>query len=281
MGFIPIYQADPAIETDRFFGLSGVYWGQIQGGELTQRMMVTVMLLSSFVALFLLMAASTRELNPIRALLSATLCGLYAGACMIPAFSFFGGSLWRLFFLMLIGSIAFGIRREGIRQSLLFVFFQLTVSGILSAANKPFAAVLLLMGFLLFVFLKKGRNTVSVSIEYRGRKLALTAWRDTGNTLKDPVTGQPVLLIDQDAATELTGLTRKQLEDPVATMTQKPIPGLRLIPYHTVDRPEGMLLGLRVDNVRIGGRNKGTVVAFAPTNFGKEGNIRALTGGYV
>ena len=104
-------------------------------------MMVTVMLLSSFVALFLLMAASTRELNPIRALLSATLCGLYAGACMIPAFSFFGGSLWRLFFLMLIGSIAFGIRREGIRQSLLFVFFQLTVSGILSAANKPFAAV--------------------------------------------------------------------------------------------------------------------------------------------
>ena len=161
------------------------------------------------------------------------------------------------------------------------MFFQLTVSGLLSAVNKPFAAALLLIGFLLFVFLKKGRNTVSVTIEHRGKKMTLTAWRDTGNTLKDPVTGQPVLIIDGSAASELTGLTQEQLENPIATMTQMPIPGLRLIPYHTVDRPDGMLLGLWVDNVRIGGRKKGTVVAFAPTNFGKEGNIRALTGGYV
>ena len=244
-------------------------------------MMVSVMLLGSFVTLFLLMAASCREMDPVRALLSAALGGLYTGACLIPVFSFLGGSLWRLAFLMAVGSITFGIRREGVRQSLLFVFFQLTVSGLLTAANKPIAAVLLLMGFLLFVFLKKGKNTVPVTVRYRGKKLVLTAWRDTGNTLKDPVTGQPVLLIDQDAATELTGLTQKQLEDPVATMTQMPIPGLRLIPYHTVDRSGGMLLGLRVDNVRIGGRKKGAVVAFAPTNFGKEENIRALTGGYV
>lgn len=244
-------------------------------------MILTVMLLSGFVTLFLLMAASSQEINPVRVLLSAMLGGLYAGACMIPAFSFLGGSLWRLTSLVVVGSITFGIQKEGIRQSLLFVFFQLAVSGLLSAVNKPIPAVLLLMGFLLFVFLKKGRNTVSVTIEFRGKKMTLTAWRDTGNTLKDPVTAQPVLIIDGSAATELTGLTQKQLENPVDTMTQMPIPGLRLIPYHTVDRPDGMLLGLFMDKVRIGGRKKGVVVAFAPTNFGREGNIRALTGGHV
>lgn len=244
-------------------------------------MILTVMLLSGLVTLFLLMAASQTAIAPVRALLSAALGGLYAGACMIPTLSFLGGSLWRLVSLLVIGSISFGIRKEGIRQSLLFVILQLTVTGLLSAANSPLAAVFLLVGFGLFVVLKKRKNTISVAIEYQDKKMTLLAWKDTGNTLKDPLTAQPVLIIDATAAEELTGLTKKQLNDPVSTMTQSGMPGLRLIPYHTIDRPGGMLLGLYIENVRIGGRKKSAVVAFAPTNFGKEGNIRALTGGYV
>lgn len=246
-----------------------------------QKMILSVMLLSSLVTLFLLMAASSQEISPVKALLSATFGGLYAGACMIPNLSFLGGSLWRLFSLLVIGSIAFGIHKEGIRQSFLFVIFQLTVTGLLSAANKPLTAVFLLVVFFLLIALRKGKNTVSVVIEYRDKKLTLLALQDTGNTLKDPLTSQPVLIIDADAAIELTGLTQQQLTNPVATMTQNPISGLRLIPYHTVDRPEGMLLGISVDKVRIGGRKKRAVIAFAPVNFGQEGNIRALTGGYL
>lgn len=244
-------------------------------------MIFTVMLLSGLVTLFLLMAASQTAITPVRVLLSASLGGLFAGACMLPTLSFLGGSLWRLISLLVIGSITFGIRKEGMRQSLLFVFLELTVTGLLSGTNRPLTWILLILGFGLLVVFKKRKNTVPVVIEYQNKKMTLLAWKDTGNTLKDPLTALPVLIIDADAAGELTGLTKKQLTDPVSTMTQGIMSGLRLIPYHTIDRPEGMLLGLYIESVWIGGRKKRAVVAFAPTNFGKEGNVRALTGGYV
>lgn len=275
-----IFGSKPSAELTGFLSCPGYTGGNSKRGAV-QKMILTVMLFSGLVTLFLLMAASQTAIAPVRALLSAALGGLYAGACMIPSFSFFGGSLWRLCSLLVIGSISFGIRKEGMRQSLLFVILQLTVTGLLSAADSPLVSLLLLVGFGLFIFLKKRKNTVSVVIEHQNKNMTLLAWKDTGNTLKDPLTAQPVLIVDAAAAEELTGLTPKQLNDPVGTMTQGIIPGLRLIPYHTIDRPDGMLLGLYIEQIRIGGRKKSAVVAFAPTNFGQEGNIRALIGGSV
>ena len=108
-----------------------------------------------------------------------------------------------------------------------------------------------------------GENSVSV--------LAL---RDSGNTLRDPITGEPVLVVSSRVGQRLTGLTQEQLASPLETMAQRPIPGLRLIPYQAVGQNGGMLLGLRLDQVKIDGKNQKAVAAFAPA--GLSGNYQAL-----
>ena len=122
---------------------------------------------------------------------------------------------------------------------------------------------------------------VPVELSYGGRTARITALRDTGNTLLDPLTGRQVLVVGADVAELLMGLTPRELRYPVDTMTKKRIPGLRLIPYHTIDNPGGMLLGLWVEKVKIGKQKGGALVALAPEKLCEDGRFQALTGGSV
>ena len=116
----------------------------------------------------------------------------------------------------------------------------------------------------------------------RGEKrLRLLALRDTGNTLKDPVTGKGILVADAQSAETLLGLTKAQLSDPVGTVESGILPGLRLIPYHTIDRSQGMMLGLWVKEARVGRQRGGVLVALAPEELSQDGSVQALTGGTV
>ena len=123
-----------------------------------------------------------------------------------------------------------------------------------------------------------GTSYVPVELNYADRHIVLTALQDTGNTLRDPVTGQQVLVIGADAANKLIGLTKSQLQTPVESVNA--IPGLRLIPYHSVGS-NGFLLAMRLSNVKIGSWQGSTLVAFAPEGLSGEGAYQALTGGVI
>ena len=58
------------------------------------------------------------------------------------------------------------------------------------------------------------------------------------------------------------------------------LPGLRLIPYKTVGG-SGLLLGLWLQDVKIGSSQGSSLVAFSPEIFSAEGMYQALTGGNV
>ena len=88
-----------------------------------------------------------------------------------------------------------------------------------------------------------------------------------------------MLVLSGDVAQRLTGLTEQQLRAPLETLAQRPIPGLRLIPYRAVGQRGGMLLALRFEDVKIGSRRQSAVVAFAPEGIGKGSMYQALTGG--
>ena len=107
----------------------------------------------------------------------------------------------------------------------------------------------------------------------------MTALRDTGNTLKDPVTGADVLVVAQQVAEQITGLNSQQLSNPVESIGV--IPGLRLIPYRTVGQSGGMLLALRIQKVKIGKQWGSRLVAFAPNGLCADGRYQALTGGNI
>ena len=122
----------------------------------------------------------------------------------------------------------------------------------------------------------RNRNLVPVELTYGSKTLRIKALRDTGNTLRDPITGKQVLIVGSDVAQKLTGLTVSMLNDPVGSV--QALPGLRLIPYQTVGNT-GFLLALKLNDVRIGDRQGSALIAFSPCLLGKH--YQALTGGTI
>ncbi len=209
--------------------------------------------------------------------LGAVLSGIYAGLCMAGRLS--GTGLELLTAQALVGAVAFGLGH--LRHWALFLLLTLALGGLalLFGTGGPLAflaaagAVLVLGGLSRF----RGERLVSVELQRAGKQVRLTALRDTGNNLTDPITGQPVLVIGPEAAQTLTGLTRQQLQAPTENLGA--LQGLRLIPFRTVGRERGFLLGLRFSKARVGGRAASVLVAFSPEEIGKDRDFNALTGG--
>ena len=182
--------------------------------------------------------------------------------------------------------IAFGITQSAMRRGIVFTLLSMAMGGVALFMNSRgfWSVILSAAGVALlcaFGFRSKlgAQRFVPVELRYGGKTLRLTALQDTGNTLRDPVTGQDVLVVSADVAQKLTGLTRSQLSAPVDFLDA--IPGLRLIPYRSVGQECGFLLALRLAEVKIGNRKGNTLVAFAPEGLGSEGAYQALTGGAV
>lgn len=214
--------------------------------------------------------------------LAALLGGVYSGACLLSRFHFLGNLLCRGTMLVCMALIAFGFCQ--IQGTALFVLLILALEGLalglgggLSSLATAAIAVWLI-GLLGFWSYTGAGKYVPVALHHRGRTLHITALRDTGNTLTDPITGQRVLVAGAEVAQKLVGLTAEQLRDPVSTVASGSVPGLRLIPYRSVGNPGGLLLTMRLDRVTIGSRQGSGLVAFAPSGL-EQKHFQALTGG--
>jgi stage II sporulation protein GA (sporulation sigma-E factor processing peptidase) len=248
-----------------------------------------VVLLNFLVDFFLLLGTNSLCGHPPgwkRAALAAVAGSIYGGACLLPGFYFLGNTLWRLVSLLLIAWIAFGFSVSALRRSIVFILLSMALGGLATGFGK--SGFVMLIGAAAGVFLMcflgfRGRigaaSYVPVELSYQGKSMRLTALRDTGNALRDPVTGNPVLVVGADVAKQLLGLTQQQLCSPVSTVTDAAVPGLRLIPYRAVGQSCGMLLALRMQQVRIGKWKGSSLVAFAPDGLCREGDYQALTGG--
>lgn len=217
---------------------------------------------------------------------AALLGAVYSGVCLLPDFRFLGSEIWRLVFLGLMGVMAFGWNRSAVKRSGVFLFLSLALGGLaVSVGRSDIRALALaggglwLLGRFSFEAASSDREYLPLEIQNGDRTVKLLALRDTGNTLRDPVTGEAVLVIAADAAARLTGLTARQLKDPLGTMAEHAIPGLRLIPFRTIGQNTGMMLAMTVDRVVLDGKTRKTLIAFAPENFGGGAVYQALTGG--
>lgn len=219
-----------------------------------------------------------------RLTLAALLGAVYSGMCLLPDFRFLGNLLWRIVSLGGMGTIAFGWNSSALRRCGIFLVMSLALGGLaVSIGRSDVWGLVLASGGLwcLNRFSFQGpagsRDYVSMEITYGRQTVKLLALRDTGNTLRDPVTGEQVLVIAPWAACRLTGLTEQQLRTPLETVGV--IPGLRLIPFRTVGQGSGMMLAMAFDQVLVGNRRGRALVAFAPEGFGSGSVYQALTGG--
>ena len=163
-------------------------------------------------------------------------------------------------------------------MSVLFGLLHLSLNGIAQGTDELRSMLLGAAGmaFAGLAKVRRGSKLVPVELTLGDRTLRLTALKDTGNALRDPVTGRPVLVVEANVAATLTGLTTEALENPVESIGT--IPGLRLIPYKTVGNA-GFLLAMQIPDAKIGERRGSAIVAFSPQVF--ESHYQALTGGMV
>lgn len=249
-----------------------------------------LVILLNFLVDFLLLLGTNRlsgfPQSPQRCVRAALVGGFYGGACLLPGFRFLGSTLWRLVSLGCMGVIAFGIGKSALRRSILFVLLSMALGGIaLGLGSGSFTALILSAGAVCLLCAVGFRGSVGsreyvrVELCYDGKHTKILALRDTGNTLRDPITGQGVIVVSAEVAAALVGLTKQQLSAPVETVASGIVPGLRLIPYRAVGQECGMLAALRLQEVRIGKWQGSSMVAFAPTGLDSEGTYQALTGG--
>ena len=187
-----------------------------------------------------------------------------------------GNGFWRGVSLGLMGWTAFGADRSGWRRSVLFVLLSMALGGIalcFHAGGAGLALCAAVLGLLGRMGLRSfGRELVAVTVTYRGRTEQVMALVDTGNSLRDPITGETVTVLSPRIGEQL-GLPAAVLRDPAGEL----LPGLRVIPARTVGGG-GLLAAVRCQRVEIGGRPGGTLVAFAREPFG-NGEYQALIGG--
>ncbi|QIB69897.1 sigma-E processing peptidase SpoIIGA [Aminipila butyrica] len=203
------------------------------------------------------------------------LCGLFSFILFVPNLGMGMGTLVKLLFSALLAWVVFHkkIFRAMVLIYLVSAFmggmtilllYLTRISGMTSNAvlyigdigyvNVAFGAVvswLLVLAFSRVMAVKQLRERIftEVIIEIGGHQLVHRALIDSGNFLREPLSGKAVVVISKGAAAQL-----KQLED--ADLSRR----YCLIPYNSIGVSHGLLEGYRVDNARVEGRNLGSVV---------------------
>lgn len=112
--------------------------------------------------------------------------------------------------------------------------------------------------------LLKERTYADVEVEMEGRSVTIKGMVDTGNFLKDPLTGKPVMIISASAAKQFlpAEIVEEAVKNQKAQMLSQNLMNssyanrIRIIPYHSIGEERGYLVGIRPDTIRIGVHNK-------------------------
>lgn len=243
-----------------------------------------------------------------RLALGALLGALYAVAVYFPAFGWLRLLPAKLLCAAGMLLLSFGVRRAALRLAAVFGALTLVLCGAVYGVELlrggtvrvfqnsllypvSFASVLLTAAAvsaacrLLLPRLTHDVNSiVPVTLRLRGRTVHLSALRDSGNTLSDPVSGEAVLTAEWSAARRLLppelALRAQDFAAPAALAMRLRSYAPRLIPYRAVGISDGLLLALPCE-ITVGKLTRKGLVAFCPTPLSDGGAYEALTGGML
>lgn len=126
-------------------------------------------------------------------------------------------------------------------------------------------------------------------INIEEKKLEINVLLDTGNMLKEPISGDSVILVERN---KLNSIFPNNILDNINSILGGDInctesleyrKRLRFIPFMSVGQQNGMLLGIKVDFVTIVTDveeiiNKGTIIGIYEKTFSKSGKYSGLIG---
>lgn len=272
-----------------------------------------VLVLNSLVDYLLLMVCGNVTGTPVRrkrVLLAGVLGGIYAIACLMPNLVFLDSMLCKVVVAWGLCFFAFGKRPGMLRRSLVLVLLAAAFSGVVLLLTEVFSAPASLIGSTVYYpvtlpvlvltaggacglmqmalsrITHQGGDVVNVEVTLCGVRRAFTALRDTGNSLRDPVSGQGVMVADWNllaAGLCEKELSRRSVEDPTLGLRQimamAPELKPRLIPYKTIGVSRGLLLAVCPEEIKVNGKREQLLLAFSAVPVSDGGGYEALIGG--
>lgn len=249
-----------------------------------------------------------------RLLCGAAMGALYAVAVFLPGCAALGKPLGRLLAGMGMNLFAFWKLQRRWKIISLSMLLSAALAGIVMAVGLAAGSASAVMGKLYYaqiswplllgtacgmylllqiIFQQGARHgggeLMRVAVRINGMERELLALHDTGNTLRDPISGQPILVIEQDALHEIWDLETEeilyqpmQVEEKIAKLHHigRGL-GFTLLPFRSVGA-SGLLLAVRSDSVRVGRMTyRHAWVALSERCVSDGGAYRALWGGAV
>lgn len=150
--------------------------------------------------------------------------------------------------------VKIGLKTEGLRE-LVQAWILLYISGFLSGGVFGFFRQYVRAGSLFFALVvasyymvsgiwslvaylgRQSRYRCQVVLQKGARRVSVQALIDTGNCLKDDITGKPVSIIDKNVIKKLWG--------------ENDITGIRYIPYHSIGKAEGVMPLVTLDGMYV------------------------------
>jgi len=140
--------------------------------------------------------------------------------------------------------------------------------------------------------LSKNDMFCEIEIGYRGNISKIKAMIDTGNLLKDPITKTPVIVAEKEALGEIIEINiLDKLEEIlegsninlIDEIGEDYISRFRLIPFSSLGKQNGMLVGFKPDSVTIrfdetAIEDSNVIIGIYNKKISKNGNYSGLTG---
>lgn len=216
-----------------------------------------------------------------RTLLAALAGGLYGVLAVLPALRWLAHPFWELAAALGLTALVFGRAAQLPRYWLLFLVTACGLAGAVAAFQGAdgtllrrwplfLAAFAACYGLLSLVFpgtagpLRGETPLLPVRLRHRGREVRFVCLADTGNGLRDPEEGRPVLVVWRQALL------------PVLPGVEERGP----LRYQSLGNPAGTMAWFRADCVTIGDRVlRGQPVAIAPSPLSDGAGYVALWNG--
>lgn len=249
----------------------------------------------NYIILYVTKKVSRTNTSMKRMLLSAIISSLYVLVFFFPSLNFMTKFSIKFSMSVLIIILAFNPEKFATFIKLLIVFYAITFlfagaslglfyllksdSGIINNTFYifDFPIEILILGvavsmflvkyFINFLQIKLGKKDVmtTVVINLNEKKAQLVALVDTGNSLREPLTQKPVMIVEYYAIKDILPkdleklfMNTGELElDTIAEVMLEVNDELKLkvIPYKTIGRSNGMLIGFKPDEIYIDDEN--------------------------
>ncbi len=271
----------------------------------------------NFVLDYLLLLMTARLAGqPLRRIRFAVcaICGAgYAVVVFLPQLQILGNPAAKIAVGIVLSLVAFWCEKRRLKLVALFFLLSGAMAGLVLAiglivgapqqyAQKIYYAqiswpmllctavlMMLLMHLVFQQGARHGRGEIMpITVCINGRKTEIRALHDTGNTLRDPINGRPVLVLEQSALNDLWTeemrivlFSKSAPEEKMAQLYQMH-ESIRftLLPFRSVGTPSGLLLAVHSDYIRIGEKTlPHTLIALSDGPVSDGGGYQALWGG--